>query len=58
MVRGTAAIVTDTAELGLLHNLPLVTWAPGLKPIYVRLDQAVVTGQRIEAPDQPARWWG
>jgi nitroimidazol reductase NimA-like FMN-containing flavoprotein (pyridoxamine 5'-phosphate oxidase superfamily) len=54
VVRGTAELVTDGAELRLLQGMALVSWAPGLKPIYVRLDAAVVTGQRIIAPDLPA----
>ena len=37
LVRGAAELVTDEAELGLLRSMPLVSWAPGLKPIYVRL---------------------
>jgi uncharacterized protein len=58
VARGRAELVTDGAELGLLQGLPLVSWAPGLKPIYVRLSASVVTGQRIIAPDLPAHWWG
>jgi uncharacterized protein len=58
VVRGAAEVVTDGAELGLLQGMPLVSWAPGLKPIYIRLEAAVVTGRRIIAPDLPAHWWG
>jgi nitroimidazol reductase NimA-like FMN-containing flavoprotein (pyridoxamine 5'-phosphate oxidase superfamily) len=58
LVRGAAELVTDEAELGMLRGLPLVSWAPGLKPIYVRLGRADVTGRRITAPDLPVHWWG
>jgi nitroimidazol reductase NimA-like FMN-containing flavoprotein (pyridoxamine 5'-phosphate oxidase superfamily) len=58
LVRGRAELVTDAAELGLLQGRPLVSWAPGLKPIYVRFGAAEVTGRRINAPDLPAHWWG
>jgi nitroimidazol reductase NimA-like FMN-containing flavoprotein (pyridoxamine 5'-phosphate oxidase superfamily) len=58
LVRGTSELVTDVAELGLLQGMPLVSWAPGLKPIYVRLGAAEVTGRRITAPDLPSHWWG
>jgi uncharacterized protein len=58
VVRGVAELVTDGAELGLLQGLPLVSWAPGAKPIYVRIGAAEVTGRRINAPDLPAHWWG
>jgi uncharacterized protein len=55
LVRGTAELVTDDAELGLLHDLSLESWAPGVKPIYVRLDAAEVTGQRLTASEWPTR---
>jgi uncharacterized protein len=58
LVRGMAGLVTDETELGLLRSMPLVSWAPGVKPIYVRLGSAEVTGRRITAPDLPAHWWG
>jgi nitroimidazol reductase NimA-like FMN-containing flavoprotein (pyridoxamine 5'-phosphate oxidase superfamily) len=58
VVRGTAELVTDEVELAMLAALPLVSWAPGAKPIYVRIGQAEVTGQRISAPDLPSHWWG
>jgi nitroimidazol reductase NimA-like FMN-containing flavoprotein (pyridoxamine 5'-phosphate oxidase superfamily) len=58
LVRGVAELVTDETELGLLRSMPLVSWAPGVKPIYVRLGEAEVTGRRITAPDLPAHWWG
>jgi uncharacterized protein len=58
VVRGAAELVTDETELGLLRSMPLVSWAPGVKPIYVRLGAAEVTGRQIMAPDLPAHWWG
>jgi uncharacterized protein len=58
LVRGHAGVVTDEADLDRLRQLPLVTWAPGAKPFYVRIDAAEVTGRRISAAELPSHWWG
>lgn len=47
VVRGHAQQVTDPAELARLHQTPLVSWAPGAKPHYVRVSANQVTGRRI-----------
>jgi nitroimidazol reductase NimA-like FMN-containing flavoprotein (pyridoxamine 5'-phosphate oxidase superfamily) len=58
LVRGQAERVSDPTELVRLRALPLVAWAPGAKPHYVRIGAAAVSGRRISAADLPSRWWG
>jgi nitroimidazol reductase NimA-like FMN-containing flavoprotein (pyridoxamine 5'-phosphate oxidase superfamily) len=49
IVRGEITEVTDRAELERLRELPLQTWAPGVRDRYVRILPAVLTGRRIAA---------
>jgi hypothetical protein len=58
VVRGAAEVVTSEADLAPIRSLPLVSWAPGAKPIYVQIGAAVITGRRISDPDVPSHWWG
>jgi uncharacterized protein len=58
LVRGRAENVSDPAELASLRTQPLVAWAPGTKPHYIRIDASEITGRRITAADLPSRWWG
>ena len=61
VVRGHAAVVTDTKELASLGDTPLQPWAPGTKPHYVRIEPRRISGRRIRQPqiDAPADyWWG
>ena len=58
LVRGHAERVSDPAELARLRAMPLVAWAPGAKPHYVRIRANAVTGRRITAADLPSSWWG
>jgi len=58
LARGHAESVTDPAVLDRLRALPLVPWAPGAKPHYVRVNAADVTGRRISVADMPFSWWG
>jgi nitroimidazol reductase NimA-like FMN-containing flavoprotein (pyridoxamine 5'-phosphate oxidase superfamily) len=58
LVRGPAERVSDPTELARLRAMPLVAWAPGAKPHYVRIRANAVTGRRISAADLPSSWWG
>jgi len=58
VVRGHGEEVTDPDELGRLSTTPLVTWAPGAKAHYVRINPRLVTGRRIQMPDLPSHWFG
>ena len=58
LLHGQAELVTDPADLERLRRQPLVPWAPGAKPHYVRLRAAKLTGRRITVADLPSTWWG
>jgi nitroimidazol reductase NimA-like FMN-containing flavoprotein (pyridoxamine 5'-phosphate oxidase superfamily) len=58
VVRGHAEEVTDADERERLSGTPLVTWAPGAKAHYVRVNPRMVTGRRIRMPDLPSHWFG
>ena len=58
LVRGRAEKVTDPADLAALRTAPLIAWAPGSKPHYVRIDAAEITGRRITVAEAPSHWWG
>ena len=49
IVRGEITEVTHRAELEQLRELPLQTWAPGVRDRYVRILPSVLTGRRIAA---------
>lgn len=58
LVRGRAEHVTDPATLERLRRLPLMPWAPGAKPHYVRIGTEKMSGRRISVADLPSTWWG
>jgi nitroimidazol reductase NimA-like FMN-containing flavoprotein (pyridoxamine 5'-phosphate oxidase superfamily) len=58
LVYGAAERISDATELTRLQPMPLVPWAPGAKPHYVRLRAGEITGRRISAADLPSHWWG
>lgn len=58
LARGHAELVSDPETLDRLRRLPLVPWAPGAKPNYVRVAADEVTGRRINVADLPSSWWG
>ncbi|MGI8415086.1 MAG: pyridoxamine 5'-phosphate oxidase family protein [Nakamurella sp.] len=58
VVRGHLAAVTDPAERNHLGETPLMAWAPGAKPHYVRVNPRLVTGRRVSLEQLPSHWWG
>ena len=58
VIRGRAEHVTDPTQLDRLRRLPLVPWAPGAKPHYVRIRLEDMTGRRISVAELPSNWWG
>ena len=58
VVRGHVEAVTDAAERAQLDETPLVAWAPGAKPHYVRVLPRLVTGRRVSLHHLPSHWWG
>jgi hypothetical protein len=57
LIRGSAATVTEPGDLSRLEQLPLIPWAPGKKPHYVRVS-GIPSGRRIALADLPSQWWG
>lgn len=47
LIQGTAHEVTDIAHLERLRRLPLRPWAPGERPVYLRIVPTLITGRRI-----------
>jgi uncharacterized protein len=47
LVFGHLSVVDDAAELTRVRQLPLVPWAGGDKPYYLRLEILSVSGRRI-----------
>ncbi len=47
VAHGTAAEVTDPAEIERLRLLPLRPWAPGDRANYIRITPTTLTGRRI-----------
>jgi nitroimidazol reductase NimA-like FMN-containing flavoprotein (pyridoxamine 5'-phosphate oxidase superfamily) len=49
-VTGRAEVVTDLGLLRELNARALMPWAPGVKPLWVRLSPVAVTGRRLPQP--------
>lgn len=47
VIRGQTKEVTDDEELARLKDLPLLSWAPGEKGHYVRVEPQIISGRRI-----------
>jgi len=63
VVHGHARAITDPGESARLRQLPLVPWAPGAKPHFIRVEPGVITGRRIgsteiDLSDTPGHWLG
>jgi uncharacterized protein len=58
VVRGYMHPVTDLQDLAELEETPLVSWAPGERPHYIRLQPKTLTGRRISIRELPSNWWG
>jgi nitroimidazol reductase NimA-like FMN-containing flavoprotein (pyridoxamine 5'-phosphate oxidase superfamily) len=58
VVRGRIQAVSDADEIRQLDQIPLLTWAPGDRPYYLRLVPSRITGRQISVADVPSNWWG
>jgi nitroimidazol reductase NimA-like FMN-containing flavoprotein (pyridoxamine 5'-phosphate oxidase superfamily) len=47
LASGDAEEVSNLAEVGHLEHIPLGTWCPGPKPIWLRIRPKTLTGRRI-----------
>jgi hypothetical protein len=55
LVTGEAAQVRDPADRDRLGRLPLGSWCPGPKAIWLRIQPKTLTGRRIPRPGQQPR---
>jgi hypothetical protein len=53
LITGTAHILSTSEEIDHADGLPLVTWAPTVEHVYVRITPLQITGRRISR-DRPA----
>ncbi|MDR7160625.1 pyridoxamine 5'-phosphate oxidase family protein [Arthrobacter sp. BE255] len=55
VVRGTARVLTNSAELAAVEDLGLKTWVPTLKDFYVEIVPTSVSGRHFQLGEQPER---
>ena len=55
VVRGTARVRTNSAELAAVEDLGLKTWVPTLKDFYVEIVPTSVSGRHFQLGEQPER---
>lgn len=55
VLRGTARVLTNSAELEAVERLQLKTWVPTLKDFYVEIVPTSVSGRHFQLGDQPER---
>ncbi|ALV40737.1 flavin-nucleotide-binding protein [Pseudarthrobacter sulfonivorans] len=53
VLRGTARVLTNSAELAVVEGLGLKSWVPTLKDFYVEIVPTSVSGRHFELGDQP-----
>ncbi|MGY4541520.1 nitroimidazol reductase NimA-like FMN-containing flavoprotein (pyridoxamine 5'-phosphate oxidase superfamily) [Arthrobacter sp. UYNi723] len=53
VLRGTARVLTNSAELAAVEELGLKSWVPTLKDFYVEIVPTSVSGRHFELGDQP-----
>jgi len=53
VLRGTARVLTNAAELAVVEELGLKSWVPTLKDFYVEIVPTSVSGRHFELGDQP-----
>ncbi len=56
VIRGTAKVLTDSAEINHADTLPLRPWAPNLKYNWVRVSAGEITGREFEIGEEPERY--
>jgi nitroimidazol reductase NimA-like FMN-containing flavoprotein (pyridoxamine 5'-phosphate oxidase superfamily) len=49
VVRGQAELVEDPSEVARLSELPIVPWATGDKPHFVRVETKLISGRRLRS---------
>jgi nitroimidazol reductase NimA-like FMN-containing flavoprotein (pyridoxamine 5'-phosphate oxidase superfamily) len=55
VLRGTARVLSNSAEITAVEELGLKSWVPTLKDFYVEIEPASVTGRHFQLGEQPER---
>ena len=55
VLRGSARVLSNSAELEKVEALGLKTWVPTLKDFYVEIDPSSVSGRHFNFGEQPER---
>lgn len=55
VVRGTARVLSNSAELAAVEELGLKTWVPTLKDFYVEIEPRSISGRHFQFGEQPER---
>ena len=55
VLRGTARVLDNSAELATVEELGLKSWVPTLKDFYVEIVPASVSGRHFQLGEQPER---
>jgi nitroimidazol reductase NimA-like FMN-containing flavoprotein (pyridoxamine 5'-phosphate oxidase superfamily) len=55
VLRGTARVLSNSAELAAVEELGLKTWVPTLKDFYVEIVPTSVSGRHFQLGEQPER---
>ena len=55
VLRGTARVLDNSAELAAVEELGLKSWVPTLKDFYVEIVPASVSGRHFQLGEQPER---
>jgi nitroimidazol reductase NimA-like FMN-containing flavoprotein (pyridoxamine 5'-phosphate oxidase superfamily) len=55
VLRGTARVLSTSAELAAVEELGLKSWVPTLKDFYVEIEPSSVSGRHFQLGEQPER---
>lgn len=55
VLRGSARVLSTSAEIAAVEELGLKTWVPTLKDFYVEIEPASVSGRHFALGEQPER---
>jgi nitroimidazol reductase NimA-like FMN-containing flavoprotein (pyridoxamine 5'-phosphate oxidase superfamily) len=55
VLRGTARVLSTSAELAAVEELGLKSWVPTLKDFYVEIKPTSVSGRHFQVGEQPER---
>ncbi|UZX02055.1 pyridoxamine 5'-phosphate oxidase family protein [Arthrobacter sp. CDRTa11] len=56
VLRGTARVLSTSAEVAAAEELGLKSWVPTLKDFYVEIEPSSVTGRHFQFGEQPERY--